>query len=61
MCHSSLARRSGQQLHFWDGRRGEGHSGRVYAVSFDGTGRFLATGAVDKKAPREGPWVGGNI
>jgi len=49
-CFATWDRRSGQQLHFWDGRRGEGHSGRVYAVSFDGTGRFLATGAVDKKA-----------
>ncbi|CAL1145388.1 unnamed protein product, partial [Cladocopium goreaui] len=49
-CFATWDRRTGQQLQHWDGRRGEGHSGRVYAVAFEGTGRYLATGAVDKKA-----------
>eukprot|EP00435_Cladocopium_sp_Y103_P007615 s1440_g2.t1 len=48
--HILATGRTGQQLQHWDGRRGEGHSGRVYAVAFDATGRYLATGAVDKKA-----------
>ncbi len=37
-------------IHNWDGRRGEGHSGRVYSVAFSPDGHYLATGAVDKKA-----------
>jgi len=49
-CFATWDRRSGQMIHNWDGRRGEGHSGRVYSVAFSPDGYYLATGAVDKKA-----------
>jgi len=43
-------RASGKMTQHWDGRRGDGHSGRVYSVAFSPDGLYLATGAVDKKA-----------
>ncbi|CAE7188709.1 unnamed protein product, partial [Symbiodinium sp. KB8] len=42
-------RASGKMTQHWDGRRGDGHSGRVYSVASP-DGFYLATGAVDKKA-----------
>ena len=49
-CFAVWDRRSGSMQKNWDGRRGEGHSGRVYSVAFSADGLCLATGAVDKRA-----------
>ncbi|CAK9061277.1 unnamed protein product [Durusdinium trenchii] len=49
-CFALWDRRTGERIRSWDGRRGEGHSGRVYSVAFAPDGHSIATGAVDKKA-----------